>query len=284
MKKSFLLVLVMNMLCVAYSQTPLVSRKNANVLIEKSLSDAFFIVKKGYLIEDTAGQQFGRKNQDFNTSYSLGVKMEGGFVLSAAAVNPWIGDTAYDAFRDKYRPVPGKTEYKAVKDRKFVGLQDSSLQTNDSLVFTCRSDIFGNVGLLPDVEKSDKHGFVVWVCFPDSNNAFDSISFIINSKQISAKQLDSSGLKMVDPRKNSVKLLKNGAKAGVLGGIYVTPYYKSAGIIELRLCGVIVNQGGGWVMEFPFKDCKKCEVTMKKEDVLTPVETPKSPKSKKSKK
>ena len=282
MKKFLLIIFVMNMFGWTFSQSPLVSSKNANAIIEKSLSDVFFITKKSYWIADSTGVQFGRKNREFNTCYSLGVKITDGFVLSSGAVCPWVVDTAFDAYRKKYSPIPGKTEFKTVKDKGFVGLQDSILQTNDSLVFLCQSDAFNGFGLTPDTDKSDKKGFVVWICLPDTNNRFDSLLYVVVNKNIPAKQLDSSSLKITDPRKSVFSLVKNNVQGDVLGGVYVVPYYGAAGHIELRLCGVIVNYGKGWVIKSPFIQEKKETVVSK--DELTPVATPNNTKSIKTKK
>ena len=43
----------------------------------------------------------------------------------------------------------------------------------------------------------------------------------------------------------------------VYGGIYVTPRQTSIGQITFRLTGIVVPDGDGWIMEFPFIEKKK---------------------------
>lgn len=263
----------------------------SNTLFENAIRHAFFLSRQSFQVSDKkTGDLYGLNNKDeFGTEITLGVKVKDGYVLTDRAIRPWEYNAKFETYKDGYDPVPYISEYSEFfGTTKYDTLNIS--RPNELLsksLYLVSSDCLSGKGLAVDCTKGDKEGWVIWACADkdDDLNKTANLRLTCYSKTVEASEGGSVDAETPDNQK-------------VLGGIYVVPVNAAIGVLEFRICGVIMQKDGKWNIRFPFigkekllkpaqnKDEQEEQVDDGK-DSLTPVDDiypPKSSKDKKSKK
>lgn len=248
------------------------SFKDSIKFVEHAVINGLFISRSSFQIckRDTK-ELFGLNNKkEFGTSYTLGVKVPGGYLLTDKAVRPWLYNRKYAAYSTNYDPLFYEARY-ASKDNDFkYDSLDFKLSEQkrlfDTTLYRFPSVAFSNKGFVLDTTGGNKEGFIVWVSNKDKNlDSITSIELSVVQKKYFIEQPSDLCQILEKPKIDGV----------VLGAIYVIPNYKDVGIIEFVLCGVCVETNGEWRIYFPFIDEDKlyrqyCGVS--EEETLTPIE------------
>lgn len=250
MKKGFLLILTFLACNICNAQIFIKSTEQQ--FIEDAVKNGLFLAKQSYQICDReTGDLFGfRGNKEFGTEYSVGVKVDGGFLLTDKAVRPWVSDEKFAKYADKYDPIFYQSRYKELKPKAEYDSLDCDLtkqkQLADTAVYRFESTTFGKKGFVLDTASGEKQGWIVLVTIDkdaDPENA--DVNYTIYRNDIT-----------VDADNSSVKIDNPNADRKILGGIYLVPAYTGIGVLEFRLCGVVAQSGKGWTIYCPFSDGK----------------------------
>lgn len=256
-------------------------------LMENAVKSGFFVSRQSFQIRDKeTGELFGLNGKkEFGVQYSIGIKILDGFLMTDKAIRPWLYNAKFGKYSDKYDPVLYQSDCSELKKTliyETLNLDpDAQEVLVDTLLYTYRSKSFDGKGFLLDMEKGEKEGWVVWIVQKSSADFEKSVdvNYIIYQKNL---KVESQG--------QIFDIEKPYEDQEVLGGIYVVPVYREIGIVEFRLCGIIVPQHeNSWILCCPFVERgnisteKGSGVDEKKKDEqseLTPINSNKKSKKK----
>lgn len=247
MKKNILIVLALFWLNTVAGQISLTS--NNQQLIEDVIKTGVFLSKQSFQIcNKETGELFGLNGKkEFGTQYSIGVKVPDGFCLTDKAVRPWLYDDKYLKYKEKYDPVFYQAAFSELKENaKYDSLAYISTKPEelmDSLLYRFSSTTFEGKGFTLDYTKGEKKGWLIWINADRNLNLEQTsdLNFIIYRKILT-----------VNERNCSFDIDKPTTEQEVLGGIYVVPVYTAIGVIEFRLCGIILSRENKWEVCCPF--------------------------------
>ena len=98
MKRIFILISILGISLVVHAQF---LNSPSLQLIEKAIREGVFCIEKGYQIQDSNLNAFGRNNkEEFSSFYSLGIKTNKGYILSHQAIYPWLFDKDFEEYKD----------------------------------------------------------------------------------------------------------------------------------------------------------------------------------------
>lgn len=268
---------------------------NYNEIVQV-LSPAFFLSRQSFQVCDkNTGELYGLNNKDeFGTEITLGVKVKGGYLLTDKALHPWNYNDKYATYKEGYNPVLCRSEYTEVGEKsKYDSLDIAQAYVNDLMQTTCylvKSNCLGGKGLNIDSMEGSKDGWVVWTIVDDDKdlNKTAQLTLVCNTNKLEAKKDGKVDVEAPDGKK-------------ILGGIYVIPIAAGIGMLEFRLCGIMVERDGKWSIHFPFigneklfmkdskpqvkdKSVEETEKESESADDLYPVNPPKKNNKKKNKK
>lgn len=211
------------------------------------LSPAFFLSRQSFQVCDKkTGELYGLNNRDeFGTEITLGVKVRGGYVLTDKALHPWEYNEKFGNYKDGYSPVLFRSEYSEAGEKtRYDSLDIAQNNVNELLPSTCylvKSDCLGGKGLNVDSTEGTKDGWVVWAVVDDNAdlNTTARLTLICNPHKLEVRKDGRADVEAPEGKK-------------VLGGIYVDPVAAGIGMLEFRLCGIMVENGGKWSVCFPF--------------------------------
>lgn len=252
MKRVFILISVV---CISFAIKAQFLNSPSLQLIEKAIQKGVFCVEKGYQLQDSNLNVFGRENKDeFNIFYSLGIKTSKGYLFSHQAVYPWLFDKDFDEYKDSYTPIPLKSKFK-YNSFEVKPLNDVSVLTEDSLTYLISDE--GNTLECFDIGDiaPNTQGWLSWIYVNDS-----SLSFVTRTKKI-----DSVNNETLEEPQNTLK-----SPGKLIGGVFVVPVCE-IGVIKLQLCGVVVQKEDNWILTFPFYKPK--EKVSNLPSNLTPIKT-----------
>lgn len=222
-------------------------------LVEKSVERGLFLSRQSFQIYDReSGDIFGLNGKnEFGIQYSIGIKTLGGFFLTDRAVRPWAYDTNFEKYKKKYDPIFYQAMYaelegKAVYDTLEYNLTQQEVII-DTTLYRFPSRTFGGDGFILDHTVGEKEGWVVWITVNQDVDLekMDDFNYTIYKKTLTIK--DREGKFQIDQPNTEQK---------VLGGIYVVPFNTKIGILEFRLCGILVPSDKGWEIYCPFVGSK----------------------------
>lgn len=265
-------------------------------LLNDILCPIFFLSRQSFQVCDkNTGELYGLNNKDeFGMEITLGVKVKGGYVLTDKALHPWKYNDKFGNYKDGYDPVPFRSEYSEVGENvRYDSLDIAQVNVRDLLQATCyliKSNCLGEKGLNIDYMEGAKDGWVVWTIVDDDKDLSKTarLTLICNTNKLEAKKDGKVDVETPDGKK-------------VLGGIYVVPIAAGIGMLEFRLCGIMVESDGKWSVHFPFigkeklfmqesksqvkdKSIEESEKKSESTDDLYPVNPPKKNNKKKNKK
>lgn len=229
------------------SQYGLVS-SSSQQMIEDALKGSIFIVEQQYQLQDTtSGGYFGRGGrQEFGTTVSLGVKVQGGYLYLDPAERPWEYDGNFERYRQSHRPVLYKTLFRELTDS--LGTEVASFRTHqsralipDRFYHAVDPTPFEGAGLRIDGTAGTKKGWLIWVTSagleaPEAH-VVDPVDYVIYSKTLT---LEADTL-IYNPGRPSTQ-------QKVWGGIYVIPVRTALGQLSFELVGVMVKTDDGWAL------------------------------------
>ena len=109
MKRIFILISILGISLVVHAQF---LNSPSLQLIEKAIREGVFCIEKGYQIQDSNLNAFGRNNkEEFSSFYSLGIKTNKGYILSHQAIYPWLFDKDFEEYKDSYTPIPLNSKF-----------------------------------------------------------------------------------------------------------------------------------------------------------------------------
>lgn len=227
-------------------------------LIKQACSDGVMILRQAYLVVDAGGSEVvldDTSNNEFGCTYSLGVRVIGGYVFGPQAMSPWNFDPVFESNKNPGdRPkIVAPTQYADLAEEPEYG----NIEFNGNkvghiypgLLYSMRNPLsIDGDGFFPMRETGKTEGYIVWFCKPEGKELDKStdlqvsvIPYIYDIDEDLAKLYDLSD-----------KYVKN-----PLGAIFVVPEVSAAGQITFFLYGVGVQQDGDWKMLFPFADSSK---------------------------
>lgn len=245
--------------------------------LERIVSPSLFITSQSFQVSSKEdGKMYGFSGkQEFGVSYSVGVKVRDGIVLTDKAVRPWEYDANYDKYREGYAPVRYQSHYsEAQEEAKYDTLAYDTAKgmvLAENALYRYPTKTFGGKGLILDITEGQKEGWFVWVTSKKGQNLKENtqVDYTIYRKSITIGR----------ERTDTVVDAPNTSQE-VLGGIYVVPTVTDIGVMEFRLCGILTPAEKGWRVVFPFigggdkgNDNAPSDVTPIEEGQLTPVDS-----------
>lgn len=205
-------------------------------LISECISSELSIIRQQYRLARN-GKTYGKNNMPyFGETYSLGIKISNGMIISNSVVEPWKNDSDFKRLNtsDQYKPelfwsyqrALNTTEYNAI-DFEFGTDYIHPIDSNHQLY--THEEKKGDFGLAIDATPGEKAGYMVWV-YTETNlqDSAMTVSIKQNSMQIVASE---------DSARISVNVSDS---EKVLGGLFVAPKYERGGRIQLQVIGVAV--------------------------------------------
>lgn len=263
--------------------------KTETSIVESSLLPELSIMRQQYRLSRD-GKTYGKNNKPYyGETFSLGVKISNGMIISNNVVEPWKNDADYKRLNssNKYKPELfgsfqrslGSIDYQEV-DLEFCTDYVHSIDSKSSIYI--HEEKKGDFGLSIDDIPGEKIGYMVWVY---TNTNLQDSSMSVNIKQSPMRLLASEdsayvSLDVVDAEK-------------ILGGLYVVPKYERGGRILLQIVGIatIVGDENKWKLAVLTKgvaerktNSNPAEVTNGGSVEPTPIESPKDVSDKKGKK
>lgn len=205
-------------------------------LISECISSELSIIRQQYRLARN-GKTYGKNNMPyFGETYSLGIKISNGMIISNSVVEPWKNDSDFKRLNtsDQYKPelfwsyqrALNTTEYNAI-DFEFGTDYIHPIDSNHQLY--THEEKKGDFGLAIDATPGEKAGYMVWV-YTETNlqDSAMTVSVMQNPMRIVASE-DSARItvKVNEPEK-------------VLGGLYIAPKYERGGRIQLQVIGIAV--------------------------------------------
>lgn len=252
--QKFLILLIVTMMT-NLCQAQIFVKSSEQQFIEEAIKDGLFVAKQSFQICDKeTGDLFGLNGKkEFGIQYSLGVKVPNGFVLTDQAIRPWLYDSKFGKYRDKYDPIFYQAEFAELKESsvKYDSLAYSIAQQEiviDTTLYRFPSELFGGAGFRLENTLGKKEGWVVWIT---ANNDTDlamtlDLNFTIYRKDIT-----------IDQKSQSFNIDKPNVDRTFIGGIYVIPTYTQIGVIEFHLCGILIPYKDNWRIYCPFVGADK---------------------------
>lgn len=283
MKKRFSILVMTFWALVANAQIDnLYSFNTSNQqIVQSAVENGFVSVSSSYRLQDLKTQKlYGRNGSDaFGAVTSWGVKIEGGFILLDQAVRPWEYDSNFNKYRGKFGTVPYQLSFTEGDAKKRIDSIDAKPCNAQNILYSIKDTLVSKgEGFKIDSSDGEKNGWIVWL----TEERDSSYTHLVFKKKMEFKHNDS--IYEVEQPNTTKK---------ILAGIFVEPCYKSIGSVTFRLCGILVEQNGKWILarvsvnsaEIPtHREELGAKVEQDDEDSdLTPIE-PSEKKTKKNKK
>lgn len=254
-----------------FEQFERLSISNNQQFIEDAVKTGLFIIHQEYKLQDVeAKKTYGLDGKNyFGETYSLGVKMTGGYYISDKVVHPWNYDSNFDKYRNdpKYAPIIAAREYKSLKDSTYslLPIDEKSLKDSleNSFIRIENNTIFEDKGFQTDTCSGKKEGWLVWVVTsePVAKNPDAPISLVSYRKEL-----------VIEVEKENYEIENPSFNKEITGGIYIVPEITQIGQITFQLAGFLQFENNKWkvikIVENPTieKSNPKNELTPLKEE------------------
>ena len=211
-------------------------------LVETAVEDAFIILQQDYLLLDTAtNTRYGWNHQElFNSIYSVGIRVEEGYVVTDRFMTPWKYDTRYINLNNTaYRPIISNTQYRTLHDTTMTRVQydeQACLPIKDNLLYRTCSIANECRGLTIDTLHGTKEGWLVWLVASDSTLTSDSEPSIVTYRYKLT----------TDSAVTDYPLPRPAVSGYILSGIYVVPVNSAIGVLDFCMIGAAYHSGDRW--------------------------------------
>lgn len=236
-------------------------------LIEAAIKNGIIIICQSYQLEDTTThQRYGRYgNKEFGKSYSIGVKVNGGIVVTNKTMKPWEYDNNYSRYRDSHKPILYQTTVKELSDSSFtqINIGIDSIGSPHGISIISDTVSYNGQGFQHRKYDGKTDGWIVLVTSPVDIQDCDSsrtVDHIIYRKNIEYHP---------DSLSYTIDVPQSTKK--IWGGIFVVPQQTQIGELTFNLGGIIVETSpSSWQM-FPIEDTLyQVDNVTKPTDELTP--------------
>lgn len=235
---------IVALLCVCGASAQLLGGQFAlsgKEITTKAVEQNVYVARLAYKITDKqSGKSFGRNGKDeFSSMLSVAVRTEDGTLLSSASLAPWKTDDDFKKYADDYDGVLTGVMLCGVTDSLYAPASLPASVSN-SYEFV---DAQTTGGLVIDGQQGVKKGWVVWVA-AESNGTKAPANVLMDAQKVELNLNDTTSRHEIAivPKINNI-----------IGGIYVEPCYKPAGIVQYRLVGLVERFLGKWCVYTPFK-------------------------------
>lgn len=213
-------------------------------IVESSVMMELSIIRQQYRLERD-GKTYGKNNLPYyGETYSLGIKITNGMIVSNSVIEPWKSDEDYLRLNSsgQYQPELFWTYQRALDGTEYcdVDLEFGTEYLYPVDVNSClylHEDSYGGFGLGIDDSAGEKSGYMIWA---STNTSHQDSTMTVSLQQNAMNIIASADSSYIDleQRENEI----------VLGGLYVVPKYERGGRIQLMLVGVAVQNGdsGKW--------------------------------------
>lgn len=239
----------------------------------KGIVHDLFIIRQDYSLYNKKNKlYYGYNDQDqFGTTYSLGVKCNTFSLLLDEAVHPWNYDSKYDSFKDKkLEPKITKTEILLLDDSlsyRFTELDsifEGKKTIKDNCLYSERPLTSTQDGISINTSDTCKAGVLIWIT--EKSGSFENGDIKVEFKYV-VQNVEMFGNVIVSPPADCKKIL--GCLFMTESGNKENPYL---------LSGIAALQHQQWTLYFPFKDLKndfiKEEEKPKEKGKLTVIKRP----------
>lgn len=258
-------------------------------IVESSLLPELSIIRQQYRLL-RGSKTYGKNNKPYyGETFSLGVKISNGMIVSNNVVEPWKHDADYERLNssNQYKPELFGSFQRNLDNTDF---QEIDLEFGTAYIHSLdsKSTIYvheekkGDFGLSIDNTPGEKNGYMVWVY---TNTNLQDSTMSVNIKQSPMRLIASEdsayvSLDVVDSEK-------------ILGGLYVVPKYEKGGRILLQIVGIaaIAGDENKWNLAILTKGVAERKATSNPTEVNngssaepTPIKSPKGISDKKRKK
>lgn len=260
-----IVVLIASLNCAVAQFSQSLFNSSSQQFVEQAVKDGVVLLRQDYQLLDTlSNTRYGWNHQEvFNSIYSVGFKVEGGYVVNERFVRPWSYDQRYRELRDTtYVPVISKTRCKSMADTVYTdvkynpdykrSIKDSLIYRVDSLAHECR-------GLRIDSSLGEKEGWLVWITSADSLLQENTQLSVVTYKHKIT----------IEENKKEYVLPKPATSKNIIAGIFVVPNNTYVGVIDFQISGVFYQKNNEWIMARLFENniAKKNDKTSS----LTPI-------------
>lgn len=257
MKKIVFLLLLLPIQLFAQFEIGMFSTPS-QLMVENAVKSSMFLSKQSFQIRDKKTDElFGLNGKkEFGIQYAIGVKINSGVLLVDRVVRPWLYDSKFEKYKENYDPVLYQSAYTEQGEK--VNYQELNLESNkledifEKQIYSYPTEIFARKGLTIDNAEGTKKGWIIWVV-ADNNADFEvtaNLNFTVYQKDLA-----------VSKAQKSFVIEKPEGVQKILGGIYVVPYYTEIGVIEFKLCGLIVpDTEMTWKVCCPFVEYSDSQV------------------------
>ena len=263
--------------------------KTETSIVETSLFPELSIMRQQYRLSRD-GKNYGKNNKPYyGETFSLGIKISNGLIVSNQVVEPWKNDEDYKRLNssNQYKPELFGSFQRSLNNADY---QEVDLEFGTDYIHSIdtKNNIFvheekkGDFGLSIDNTPGEKNGYMVWVC---TNTNLQDSTMSVNVK--------TSPMRLVASEDSVYISLDVVESDKILGGLYVVPKYEQGGRILLQIVGIATVSGeeNKWELAVLTKGVAEektspnpTEVNNDNSAEPTPIETPKSDKKGKKKK
>jgi len=263
-----IVVLIASINCAVAQFSQSLFNSSSQQLVEQAVKDGIVLFRQDYQLLDTlSNTRYGWNHQEvFNSIYSVGFRVEGGYVVNERFVRPWNFDQRYRELRDTtYIPVVSKTCCRSIIDTVYTDLKynpDYRRNIKDSLVYHVDSLPHERRGLKIDSSIGVKEGWLVWVTTSDSLLQKNTQLSVVTYKHKITIEED----------QKEYALPKPATSKKIIAGILVTPNSTQIGILDFQVVGYAYQEGEDWYLIRDIDGVSMPEQN-NNESLLTPVST-----------
>lgn len=261
-------VLIASLNCAVAQFSQSLFNSSSQQFVEQAVKDGIVLLRQDYQLLDTlSNTRYGWNHQEvFNSIYSVGFKVEGGYVVNERFVRPWNFDQRYRELRDTtYVPVISRTRSKSMADIVYTDVKynpDYKRSIRDSLIYRVDSLTHERRGLRIDSSLGEKEGWLIWVTSADSLLQENTqLSVVTYKHQITIKE-----------NKKEYALPKPATSKNIVTGILVVPNNTQIGVLDFQIIGYAYQRGDDW---YVIRDVDIATIPEQNNNVslLTPVST-----------
>lgn len=236
-------------------------------LVEQAVRNGVVLLRQDYQLLDTVtNERYGWNHRDmFNSVYSVGIKVGGGYVVSDRFVHPWSYDGRYlDLTGVTYVPVVSKTMGRIITDTVMTEIKygvSDVCPLEDSLAYRIDCEDSELEGFPVDSSAGAKDGWLVWVVAEDSTLSDSSELSLVTYRHSMTLDKDTLRYQLPDPV----------ASDYIIGGFYVVPQNTAVGVLDFKLAGFATQKDGIWYLVAENISEYSAEVEAEDVSMLTPV-------------
>lgn len=211
-------------------------------LVEQAVENGIVLLQSDYqLLDTTNNTRYGWNNQNvFNSIYSIGVKIENGFLVTDDFTTPWKNDARYNNLSsNSYIPIITNSYNKTLNDSVMCELiynQNNISCLHESSVYKIDSIEHNNRGFVIDRTNGNKDGWLVWVICSDTIVSNKSNLSVLTYRYKTTIEID----------KHIYSLPEPSTSENVICGFYVVPNNDIIGVLDFHLVGFALKDNETW--------------------------------------